>query len=250
MSARPLRPLLTLDRGNTTLDCMVHEAGGTSRRRRMAPDDVQALAAFLAGGDRPVAAVGATVVPGGLDAAAQVLESAGIGLLRAGGDLSCPLHLRYEPDELGVDRWVAALAAHEEFGAAVVVDCGTAVTVDLVDRRGTFLGGAIAPGLPALAAGLVARAPGLPPPDADADAAAVPPTGTRAAVTLGVVIGFVGAVERLVEAQEAAAGLSGKCTRVLTGGDAPVLLRHTRISFAHVPDLVHRGLACLFASCS
>lgn len=230
---------------------MLHLEGGAPRRRRLAPDDVEGLGRFLAEGPRPVAAVGASVVAGGLDAAARLLEGQEVPLLRAGAELSCPLRVRYDPpDELGVDRWVAALAAHAAYGAAVVVDCGTAVTVDLVDGEGTFLGGAIAPGLPALQAGLGAKAPALPPPDLEAGALSAPATDTRAAVTLGVLVGFAGSVERLVEHQLAATGIRGACALVATGGDAPILLRHARLTFRHVPDLVHRGLECLFASCS
>jgi pantothenate kinase type III len=76
---------------------------------------------------------------------ATLLVPARIPLLQAGIDLPCPLPLAYEtPHTLGADRWVTALAAHRRHGRAVVVDCGSATTVNLVEADGTFHGGAIA----------------------------------------------------------------------------------------------------------
>lgn len=190
---------------------------------------------------RPAVAVGCSVVADGLAAAAAVLAEVGIPLAVAGRDLPCPLEVRYpDPATLGVDRWVAAWAAFAEFGASVVVDCGTAVTVDLVDAEGVFLGGAIAPGAETMARGLGAAAPSLPPAAPDPDVTAVPVTSADA-VGVGLALGFCGAVERLVGQLAAAGGLRG-ASRVLTGGGAEVYLRHGSLEFRHVPDLVHRGL--------
>src|SRR5690606_11778764 len=123
-----------------------------------APETVLAEVATLAG--VPVRAVASTVVAGGLTALEAVLADAGVRLEVAGRDLPCPLPLAYaDPNELGTDRWLAALAAFAAHGAAVVVQCGTAITADAVDASGRFLGGAIAPGLRAMAAGLAAAAP-------------------------------------------------------------------------------------------
>lgn len=53
-----------------------------------------------------------------------------------------------QPEKLGVDRWLAILASQaENASACVVVDCGSAITVDLVTSQGEHLGGYIAPGL-------------------------------------------------------------------------------------------------------
>lgn len=53
-----------------------------------------------------------------------------------------------EPDKLGVDRWLAMVGAYAQInGACVVIDCGTAITVDYINAGGSHLGGCIAPGL-------------------------------------------------------------------------------------------------------
>src|SRR5690606_40574629 len=74
------------------------------------------------------------------------------------------LHCAYaQPERLGVDRWLALLAAHHDAPAApaLVISAGTALTVDRLDPAGRHRGGVIAPGLAAMREGLFAAAPGL-----------------------------------------------------------------------------------------
>lgn len=232
-------PLLTLDRGNTTLDVQLH--GSPPRRHRFANDAVD-LAAFL-GGELPRRCIGVSVVPGGLDAAALQLQALGHRLERVGQDLLCPLRLDYRtPETLGADRWLGALAAHRQFGSAIVVDCGSATTVNVVTADGTFRGGAIAPGLPALLAGLAAATPHLPA-AAAGFAVELPARASQAAVTTGIALAFCGAIERLVG--DLLASLPSPPILVLTGGHAGLYLQHGRLAMRHVDDLVHQGLLLL-----
>lgn len=236
MPSGPL--LLTLDRGNSTLDCMLH---GTAPARIALPaESPDGFSRFLAG-RRPDRAVGLSVVPAGLDRIAEQLEGLGVPLQLAGSDLPCPLTLDYRtPETLGVDRWVAALAAHRQFGSACVADLGTATTVDLVEASGVFRGGAIAPGLAGLTAALGSQAPELRVPGLDAGFSS-PPDSSRSALAMGVQLGFCGMVERLVRELLGERGWP----IVLTGGHAESYLRHGQLEVEHVPDLVHRGLVGL-----
>lgn len=230
--------LLTLDRGNSTLDVMLH--GPLPRRARLAPD--AALGAFLAA-DRPDRCVAASVVPHGIDAVERELRGLGIGVRLVGRDLSCPLPLDYDtPATLGADRWLGALAAHREFGCAVVVDCGSATTVNLVEADGTFRGGAIAPGLAAMVAGMRAATPHLPAAEPRL-AGAVPARSSAASVHVGVLLAWCGAIERLCD--EVLRVARGAATLVVTGGYADDYLRAGRLQAVHRQDLVHRGLAAL-----
>ena len=52
-----------------------------------------------------------------------------------------------EPRKLGVDRWVAMIEGYQCYGASIIIDCGSALTIDAVDGKGRFLGGYIVPGL-------------------------------------------------------------------------------------------------------
>ncbi len=146
-----------------------------------------------------------------------------------------------EPEKVGVDRLLAALAAYRLTGSAcVVVDCGTAVTVDAVDADGTFLGGAIFPGRDMMARALAEGAAQLP-------TVAIGPAesgigrNTEEAIRAGIVHGSDGALAALIAGAQAAAGR--KATVILTGGDAPLPGSPVlRPAFKVVPDLVLAGL--------
>lgn len=169
-----------------------------------------------------------------------------------------------EPAKLGVDRWLATLAAWTRVRGAVVVVClGTAATVDYVTAAGVHLGGYIAPGLrllrEALAAGtahvrvptelagacdgLTARSAGAAKPSAPAAGlAGGPGTDTRSAVrngTLAMLAAFVNGSASAFRADRAAED----ATVFLTGGDAEVLAPLLATPVRHVPGLVLDGLA-------
>jgi type III pantothenate kinase len=153
---------------------------------------------------------------------------------------------RYEdPREVGRDRLVNAAAGHERAGGAVIVaDLGSAVTVDAVSPEGAFLGGTIAPGLEALARGLAAIAPALPPWDRQRPEAGMP-RSTRDAIRRGVVSGLAGLTERLVAEIEAAAGL-GPLPLILTGGDAALVAPALGRPSETLPHLTLEGVRILY----
>ncbi len=238
-----LRPnLLTIDIGNSTIDCRA--ADGTRLRLPTAPRAAGALRDF-ARRTAARAAMLVSVVPPALQWVQAELRAAALPdpVRLAGIDVPCPLRLDYDtPQTLGADRWVGALAAHRRFGRAVVVDCGSATTVNLVDIDGTFRGGAIAPGLRAMAAGMAAVTPALPPARFDAQPT-MPPRDTQAAIDTGVLLGYCGLVEKLVAASLRAS--SGPAQVLVTGGNAERLLAHSVLQVLHEPDLVHQGLGFL-----
>lgn len=231
-------PVLTIDCGNSTVDCLEHHSG--RRLRWHHGGDRSALDDFLRATTARRCAAVSVRHDAELDRCAAVLARRDLRLLRAGVDLPCPLPLDYAtPHTLGADRWLGALAAHRRWGAAIVVDCGSATTVNLVDAAGVFRGGAISPGLRAFVLGMAAATPGLP----AADLAAVPevpPRSSKAAVDCGVLLGYCGMVERLVAEMVQAA--RGAARLVVTGGHAEHLLAHTRLHALHEPALVHDGL--------
>lgn len=144
-----------------------------------------------------------------------------------------------EPAGLGSDRWANLLGARALLGPvdAVVVDAGTAVTVDAVRADGCHLGGAIQAGLQAGRAGLRAAAPALP---AEIAEGALPARDTSTAIGAGTLVGLAGAVGRVAAA--VGAELSAP-RRVLTGGDAGRLAPWLDPGWHHDPALTLRGLA-------
>jgi type III pantothenate kinase len=149
------------------------------------------------------------------------------------------------PEELlataGADRIAAVLAARP--GPAVVVDAGTAVTVEVLDARGRYLGGFIAPGPSATASGAAGSAEQLPRLPGERTAI-VPGATTRAALAAGLWGLAVGGVDRLVEAALAALPSSPAPKLLATGGWGSAWAAETRHrGFVVDADLVHRGIA-------
>lgn len=152
--------------------------------------------------------------------------------------------------QLGVDRWVAMIGARAEFGSALcVVDAGTAVTIDAIDREGKHLGGQIIPGFRLMENSLTQQTRGIGAPTAKRFAAgrgmASFARNTDAAVQNGAIGAVCGAIELAVR-QLRADGLKPKT--VITGGDAPRILRHADVKFLHRPNLVLQGLAHMLTS--
>lgn len=151
---------------------------------------------------------------------------------------------RYQhPEKLGVDRWLAALAAwHEARGAVCVCDVGTALTIDVVTSEGTHLGGLIAPGPDLLRTSLTRgtaqlESDGLSLVQGFAD-------NTRDAISLGCTDALGGLLQR-VAARLAQHEPREEFRWYLTGGAAPLVEALLPAPAVHLPDLVLRGLAVL-----
>jgi len=147
-----------------------------------------------------------------------------------------------QPERLGVDRWLALIAAHRRYrGPVLVVDAGTAITYDLLLAGGRHLGGLILPGIEMMRDGLLAgtHVPRVEPKDL-ADPWA---TDTGSAIAAGSIQAPAALTERLFARLEAETGSPPTC--LLTGGDAPRLTPVLGIRAEYRPDLVLQGLTLL-----
>jgi type III pantothenate kinase len=147
------------------------------------------------------------------------------------------------PARLGADRWAALLAARGiTAGACLVVDAGSALTIDAMAPGGEHLGGWIIPGLRMMVEALEARTGDLTRLRlaSAGEAQALFPADTGAAMEEGARLAAMGAV-RTAHARLAAREV-GSPRLLVTGGDATLLLS-TLEGAEHVPDLVLRGLA-------
>jgi type III pantothenate kinase len=150
-----------------------------------------------------------------------------------------------QPRRMGVDRWVAMVGAWAELNAAcLVVDVGTAITIDAIDGDGQHLGGQIIPGVVTMAEALTAATSDIPavrpaPGRGDADLGMFG-RNTAAAVREGAQNAVAGAVDRAIRTLQSNAY---EPVVVLTGGDSSRILNALCETPLHRPHLVLQGLA-------
>jgi type III pantothenate kinase len=151
------------------------------------------------------------------------------------GRSQCGVVNGYErPERLGADRWAALIGARAlEQGACLVVDAGTATTVDMLSADGTFTGGAILPGMSLMKRALAQHAAQLP----LSEGRLVPePRNTEDAIETGCLLAQAGAIERL----HAHMGPAARC--LISGGNAAKIASALRIGARVVDNLVLEGL--------
>jgi len=141
---------------------------------------------------------------------------------------------------LGVDRWVAAIGARAivSQGDLIIIDAGSAVTIDWLRNDNSYQGGVILPGVWLMHESLVGQI------DIGADLVdrgQIIGKNTEECVNSGVSYGVVGAVERVVDEMQHV--ISAPVTILLTGGDAPLIMAKSDLPVVDQPDLVLRGLA-------
>jgi type III pantothenate kinase len=163
-----------------------------------------------------------------------------------GKDLDLPIPVKTEqPEQTGIDRILNIAAAYEQLGdACVVVDAGTAITVDLCNDAGVFLGGAILPGAQMMLNALHEKTAKLPQVEMGVPSEPIG-RSTREAMLHGVYHGIRGAVKELAE--NYATELGRWPDMIATGGDAAKLFADWELVHAISPDLTLYGIALAYA---
>ena len=151
-----------------------------------------------------------------------------------------------EPKTVGADRVLDAIAAHElHQGDLIVVDFGTATTLDVVDYSGAYKGGIIAPGINLSLEALVTAAAKLPRIAIEApEGRGVIGRTTEEQMHIGIFWGYVAMIEGLVGRMKAEIGRPVKV--ISTGGLAVLFNDHTSVFDAIEPDLTIQGLGLLY----
>ena len=148
------------------------------------------------------------------------------------------------PKEVGADRIVNTLAAHQQFGGpCIVVDFGTSTNLDVVSAQGEFLGGALAPGIDISLEALSTKAAQLRKVEV---ARPRSPIGknTVEALQSGAVFGFAGQVDGLVD--RIIEEIGPVTAVVATGGLASVVIGESETITHHDPHLTLTGLRLVF----
>jgi type III pantothenate kinase len=146
---------------------------------------------------------------------------------------------------VGADRLANAVGAHDRWpdDDVVVVDFGTAITVDAISATGKFLGGAIAPGVEAAASALYASTALIAPVELKHPDAALG-TNTSRGVEAGIVFGVAALADALVD--RIVTEIGGRAHVVATGGSAALVIEHCRRIDTVEPTLTLNGLRIIY----
>jgi len=236
--------ILAIDAGNTRIKWGVHRDGRFASTRAMPTGEAEALALAWQG-EMPVGRAIASNVAG--PRVREALEKActrgGIALevIRSRDEQLGVRNGYREPSQLGTDRWAALIAAHGDAPQnQLVVNVGTALTIDALAGDGRFLGGLIVPGPALMRRSLDRGTADLRLTEGDyADF----PRATPDAITSGAIHACAGAVERMA-AVMAEQGVE-PARIVLSGGAAGDLAAHLPIEVAIRENLVLDGLVLI-----
>ena len=251
--------LLAIDAGNTNVVFALVDGGEIKARWRIATDPrrtgdeyavwLHQLLELEAYSKADVtAAIIGTVVPRATHNL-QVLASKYFrveALIAGEGRAAWPIALDVdEPQNVGADRALNAIAAHEKYpGDLIVIDFGTATTFDIVDYEGAYKGGIIAPGINLSLDALVSAAAKLPRIAIEVpDDKSVIGRTTESQMLTGIYWGYVAMMEGLVARLKREIGRPVKV--IATGGLAALFDKQTDLFDAVEPDLTIRGLSLL-----
>jgi len=155
-------------------------------------------------------------------------------------NVSMPICLK-NPDEVGADRLVNAIAAYHKYGGnLIVIDFGTATTFDCISSKGEYLGGAISPGIMIASEALFMNASKLPRVDIYHPPKNIIGKDTAESIQSGIIFGYAGLVDGIVK--RISKEMDNAPTIIATGGLAP-LMANVSECIAHVDtDLTLEGL--------
>ncbi len=252
--------LLAIDAGNTNVVFALVDGGEIRARWRIATDPRRTADEYavwlsqllaLEGFDRSAVngVIVGTVVPRALHnlqvLASKYFKTEAVIAGKGSAEWGFPLDVD-EPQNLGADRALNVLAGHARHeGDLIIIDFGTATTFDVVDYRGAYKGGIIAPGINLSLDALVTAAAKLPRIAISApETASVVGRNTVDQMHIGIYWGYVAMIEGLVARLKAEVGRPLKV--IATGGLAILFEKHTSVFDTIEPDLTIQGLAMLW----
>lgn len=137
---------------------------------------------------------------------------------------------------LGIDRWLGLIALQYYFsGNSCVIDCGTAITIDMINQQGQHLGGLICPGLQLMKQSLSVATARLSNSDQRFDVGLA--NSTESAIYSGTLYAAAGLIEKSI------ADFSTCQTIVLTGGDGSIIAQHLKLDCIVDTDFILKGLS-------
>ena len=223
--------VLAIDAGNTRIKWGLHDGRGWQRTGNIATADVATL-------ELPAADVS---IASNVAGAAVQSRLGTIRTIRSEKEQLGVVNSYRDPSQLGTDRWAALIAAHHARpGHKLVVNVGTALTIDALAGDGRFLGGLIVPGPALMRRSLDRGTAGLRLTEGEFDDL---PRSTPDAITTGALQAGVGAIVRMSGAM--AEKGAAPALLVLSGGAAAEIAPHLPFEFAIHENLVLDGLVLI-----
>jgi type III pantothenate kinase len=250
--------LFCIDIGNTNIVLGVTDNGKILKswrirtERDITTDELAIMlsALFRSGNIKPAritAVIISCVVPPLLDTFAKFSQGYfDAKPLIVGPDIKIGMPVLYDnPKEVGADRIVNAIAAYEKYHTGlIVVDFGTATTFDYVSKDGSYIGGAISPGMVISCEALFQKASKLPRVEIFSRPRSAIARDTSNSMNVGIVFGYAGLVDGIVKRMKKESG--EKLTVVATGGLAPLICDVSE-TIDHVEEsLTIEGLMIIF----
>jgi type III pantothenate kinase len=247
--------MLAIDIGNTNITAGIFEGSDLKDIFRVPTEECLKGSAFLAHvPDLRNALPDSAVIVSVRSVAAKIIikefeESTGASPILVDMNTPMGIAISYETKEtLGMDRLVCAAAAfhlyREKHRPLIVIDMGTATTIDYVSEDGVFKGGMIAPGIKSAYQGLLSAAPQLPRLH-DLLVGDLIGTSTEACVRSGVVMGHACMIQKVVELM--ARQNKAKPVVVLTGGTSGMVAKGLPRSYIIDDNLILKGLSVLWS---
>ncbi len=236
--------ILAIDAGNTRIKWGLWEERGFIARGSVLTVRATELADALHMLARPQRVIGSNVA--GEKVGAQIRQALApwrlmpewiVSRQRQCGVVSCYV----QPEQLGSDRWAALIGAHaRQARACLVVNVGTAVTIDALTHEGEFLGGLIVPGIELMSRSLATGTAGLP---NEAGQFEPFPTSTANAIYSGAIHAICGAIERMEHALAAAGHREAEI--IVGGGGGDLVAARLTQPATQAPNLVLEGLIAI-----
>jgi type III pantothenate kinase len=196
--------------------------------------------------DKPYGAIVSSVVPQIAPKIHKAVQTVfDVKAIEVGPGIKTGMPIKYDnPKEVGADRIVNAVGAYEEFkDALIVIDSGTAVTFDVISKKGEYIGGAIAPGINISADALSEKTAKLPRVPIQPPRSIIGKT-TVHSIQSGLFYGYMSMIEGMIDRIKHEMGV--ECKVVATGGDSAMFYKHLDTIDCYRPHLTLFGLKVIY----
>ena len=234
--------MIAIDVGNTSIDIAQFKEGKLQRTRKIPTFGItKASLNKVLGSKRSEKILVCSVVP----KVTKIFKSLKVPVSIIGQNVGVPIKSLYHEKQIGMDRLVGAYAAKKIFpGTRLVLDFGTAITLDFLSKSNVYQGGIILPGIGSTLK-VFSHCALLPNQVKFESAKKIIPTTTENSITTGITEGFSLMINGLIKRYKKKLKITPNEKVVITGGEAKAITPRLDFSFKYEPLLVLKGLEIL-----